>query len=118
MILIIIIMIILIMIIISIIFISRGSNTEFDFLCGPQKMIKIRPKKKLFVSCNPTLTSFYQEKSLPKVFSAFSTPNQRKTCIKHKFLTKEIMPKKYFTDLPTLLFSGPLQEINIFFFKA
>ena len=25
----------------------------------------VRPKKKLFVSCNPTLTSFYSKKSLP-----------------------------------------------------
>ena len=25
----------------------------------------LRPKKKLFVSCNPTLTSFYSKKSLP-----------------------------------------------------
>ena len=25
----------------------------------------VRPEKKLFVSCNPTLTSFYSKKSLP-----------------------------------------------------
>ena len=41
----------------------------------------------------------------------------RKTCIKHTFLTKKIMKKKiYFTDLPTLIFFGPLQETNNFFF--
>ena len=44
-------------------------------------------KKKLFVSCNPTLTSFYQKNPYPKVFSAL---------IKHSFLTKEIMQKKCF----------------------
>ena len=53
----------------------------------------IWPKKK-FVSCNPTLTSFIQKNRNPKVFSALPTPNQRKTCIKHTFLTKEIMQKK------------------------
>ena len=29
------------------------------------KLNTFRPKKKLFVSCNPTLTSFYSKKSLP-----------------------------------------------------
>ena len=29
------------------------------------KTLMIRPKKSLFVSCNPTLTSFYSKKSIP-----------------------------------------------------
>ena len=65
--------------------------------------------KKLFVSCNPTLTSFYP---------ALPTPNQHKTCIKHTFLTKKIIPpqkKKKITNLPTLFFFRPLQETNNFF---
>ena len=53
-------------------------------------MIIIRPKKKLFVSCYPTLTRSYSKK-IPtlKFFSALTTPNQRKTCIKHTFLTQK-----------------------------
>ena len=31
--------------------------------------------KRLFVSCNPTLTSFYSKNPYPKVFSALSTSN-------------------------------------------
>ena len=58
-------------------------------------------KKKLFVSCNPTLTSFYQKNPYPKFFSALPTQNQCKTCIKHTFLTKKIMQKFFF--LPTYL---------------
>ena len=61
-------------------------------------------KKKLFVSCNPTLTSFYSKISLPKVFTALQTPNQRKTCIKHTFLTKKIMQWKIFFYRPTYPF--------------
>ena len=76
----------------------------------------VRPKKKLFVSCNPTLTSFYSKNPYPKVFSALPTPNQRKTCVKNIFLTKKIMQKKKITYLPTLCFFGPLQETNNFFF--
>ena len=53
-------------------------------------------KKKMIVSCNPTLTSFYSENPYPKVFSTFPTPNQRKTCIKHTFLTKKIMQEFFF----------------------
>ena len=58
--------------------------------------IYIRPEKKLFVSCNLTLTSFYSKIPTPKVFS----PNQ------HKRITHKI----YF--LPTYLpyFFRPLQE--------
>ena len=78
----------------------------------------ISPKKKLFVSCNPTLTSFYSKKNpYPKVFIALPTPNQHETCIKHTFLTKKIMKKKnLFTNLPTLFFFGPLQETNSYSF--
>ena len=73
-------------------------------------------KKMLFVSCNPTPTSFSIKKNrYPKVFSALPNPNQRKTCIKHTFLTKKIMPKKCFTDLSTLFLFRLLQETsNIF----
>ena len=72
--------------------------------------------KKLFVSCNHTLISFYFKKTYPSVFSALPTPDQRKTCIKHTFLTKKKNPPKYIlsTYLPYLFF-GPLQETNNFF---
>ena len=60
----------------------------------------------MFVSCNPTLTSFIQKNPYPKVFSALPTPNQRKTCIKHTFLNKKIMQKKFIYPI----FFGPLQE--------
>ena len=33
-----------------------------------------RSKKQLFVSCNPTLTSFYSKNPYPKVFSVLRTP--------------------------------------------
>ena len=59
-------------------------------------IIWLRPKKKLFVSCNPTLTSFYSKKCLPLSFFHLPTPNQRKTWIKHTFLTKKIMQKFFF----------------------
>ena len=67
--------------------------------------MKIRPKKKLFVSCNPTLSSlqvFIQKIPTLKFFAAVPTPNQRKTCIKHTFLAKKIMKKMIFllTHLP------------------
>ena len=80
----------------------------------------LRPKKKLFVSCNPypNKTSFYSKKPYPKVFSALPTPNQRKTCIKHTFLTKKIMQKKYFllTFLPDF-FSNRYRKQTISFFR-
>ena len=53
-----------------------------------------RLKKKLFVSCNPTLTSFIQKNTYPKVFLPLPTPNQCKTCIKLTFLTKKKTKKK------------------------
>ena len=52
--------------------------------------------KKLFASCNPTLTSFYTKKSLPRVFSALPIPNQHEICIKHTFLTTKKMQKFLF----------------------
>ena len=63
--------------------------------------------KKLFVSCNPTLTSY--------VFSALPTPNHRKTCIKHTFLIKKNIKKKSFTDLPTLFFPNCYWKRTFFF---
>ena len=74
-------------------------------------------KKKLFVSYNPTLTSFFHQKEYPypKVFSTLPAPNQRKTCIKQTFLTKKLTKKnKHFTDLPNI-FLGPLQKTNNFY---
>ena len=68
----------------------------------------------MFVSCNPTLTSLYSKKSLPKVFFHRPNSNQRKACIKHTFLTKKIMQKKDFTDLPTLFFSDRYRKQTIF----
>ena len=55
---------------------------------------------KKVVSCNPTLTSFYSKDPYPKVFSAFPTPNQRKTYIKHTFLTNKIMQKSFLPSYP------------------
>ena len=98
-----------------------GFQTLFRFFCVGQirHQQHIRPKKKLFVSCNPTLTSFYSKNPYPKVFSALPTPNQHQTCIKHKFLTKEIMQKKiFFTNQPTLIFFRPLQETDYILFLA
>ena len=72
----------------------------------------IRPKKKLFVSYNPTLTSFYLKISLPLSFvcppNSQSTQNMRKT---HIFDQKN-NPKTI--SLPTYLpfFFRPLQETN------
>ena len=78
---------------------------------------KNRPKNKLFVSCNLTLTRFIQINAYPPKNSALPTPNQHKTCIKHTFLTRKIMQKKYFY-LPTYpMFFRPLQETNNFFFR-
>ena len=72
----------------------------------------IRPKKRCLFPVTLPLQVFIQKNPYPKVFSALPTPNQRKTCIKHTFLTK-----KYFTDLPTLFFFRLLQETNNFFFR-
>ena len=56
----------------------------------------------MFVSCNPTLTSFYSKKSLLLSFFALPTPNQRKTCM-HKIhiFDQKNNPKNIF--LPTYL---------------
>ena len=74
-----------------------------------------RLKKMLFVSCNPTLTSFYSKKSLPESF--FRPPNsQSKENVHKTHIFDQNNNKKYiFTDLPTLFFFGPLQEPNNFF---
>ena len=74
-------------------------------------------KKKLFVSCYPTLTSFYSKKSLPLSF--FCPPNSQSTLNMHKthiFDQKNYAKNIFFTDLPILFFFGPLQETNNFFF--
>ena len=95
-------------------------NMFFSLVIFKNAMIvgfKVWPKKKLFVSCNPTLTSFYSKKTYSKVFSALATPNQRKTCIKHTFLTKIIIKKKNFTDLPTLFFSDRYRKQAISLFR-
>ena len=79
---------------------------KFQFLratCREQydNMVYYLGLKKLFVSCNPTLTSFYSKNPYPEVFSALPTPNQRKTCTKHTFLTKKIMHFFFTFFLPT-----------------
>ena len=79
--------------------INHSSATGLTPLTSGQ----IRPKKKLFVSCNPTVTSFYKKKKPTR------KKNMHKTCIKHTFFTKKIIGKKI-TDLPSLYFFGPLQE--------
>ena len=60
-----------------------------------------------------TLTSFYSKNPYPKVFSALPTSNQRKTCIKHTFLTQIIVQTFFYR--PTYPFFLPLQETNNFF---
>ena len=90
-------------------------NLETRSLIGLYPTYLIRPKK-MSVSCNPTLTSFYLKKSPPKALSALPTPNQPKTCIKHTFFSnKKIEKEKKNTDLPTLYSGGRLQERNNFF---
>ena len=50
------------------------------------------------------LKVFIQKNPYPKVFSALPTPNQRKTCIKHTFLTKKIMQKKNYRPTYPIFF--------------
>ena len=57
-------------------------------------MNPLNPKKQMFVSCNPTLTRFYSEKSLPLSFSALPTPNQHETFFEDK-KSKEIILLTY-----------------------
>ena len=66
-----------------------------------QQMESLGRKKKLLVSCNPTLTSCYSEKSL-RYFFLICPPNSQshKTCIKHTFLNKFTYQKKI---VPTYL---------------
>ena len=47
--------------------------------------------KKVVCFLQPYPNLFIQKNPYPKAFSALPTPNQRKTCIKHTFLTKIIM---------------------------
>ena len=56
-------------------------------------------KKKLFVSCNPPLTSFYSKKSLPLSFSC--PPNSQSTQNMHK---TRIFDQKIFFYWPTYPF--------------
>ena len=78
----------------------------------------IRPKKSCLFPVTLPSQVFIQKKSYLKVFSTLPTPNLCKTCITHTFLTKIIMQKYFFTDLPTLFFFRPLQETNHIFFLA
>ena len=72
--------------------------------------------KKLFVSYNHTLIIFYFKKPYPSFFSALPTPDQRKTCIKHTFLTKKKNPPKiYIIDLPTLFIFWTVTGNKFFF---
>ena len=70
------------------------------------RFLFFRPKKS--VSCNPTLTSFYSQKSLPLSFSALPTPNQ------HTFLNKKII-QTIFTDVLALYFLDHYRKQTIFF---
>ena len=56
--------------------------------------------------------SVYSKIPFPKFFSALPTPNQYKTCIKHKVLNNKITQKYFSTDLLTLFPFGTLQETN------
>ena len=75
----------------------------------------VRPKKGCLFPVTLPYQVFIQKNSYLKVFFCLPTPNQRKTCIKHTFLTKKIVRKYSFTDLPTLIIFRPLQETNNFF---
>ena len=78
---------------------------------------QLRPKEKLFVSCKPTLTSFYSKKGLPQSFFSSLTPksskNMHKTHIFEQRNNQKI--KEDFSNLPTLFCFRPLQETNNFF---
>ena len=69
-------------------------------------LAKAKKKSSLFPVTLPKQV-FIQKNLYPKFFSALPTPNQRKTCIKHKFLTKRIMKKRrnYRPTYP-IFFSG------------
>ena len=59
-----------------------------------------------------------QTNPYPISFFTLPTPNQRKTCIKHTFLTKKIMQKNLFNRPTYPIFFIPLQETNNIFFLA
>ena len=56
---------VLIFIVVVVILAAVLATTKTTLSPKKGKQISFRPKKKLFVSCNPTLTSFYSKKSLP-----------------------------------------------------
>ena len=56
-------------------------------------------KKSCLFPVTLPLQVFIQKNPYPKVFISLSTPNQRKTCINHTFLTKKIMKKKIFLPI-------------------
>ena len=76
----------------------------------------IRPKKSLFPVTLPYQV-FIPKNPYPS-FSALTTPNQRKTYIKHTFLTQKIM--QFFFILPSYLpffFSDRYRKQTISFFR-
>ena len=78
----------------------------------------VRPKKKLFVSCNPTLTSFYSKKSLLQSF--FRPPNSQSTKNMHKTHIFDQKNNEKKNLLPTYLpyfFSDRYRKQTISFFK-
>ena len=64
-------------------------------------ILVFRPKKKLFVSCNPTLTSFYSKESLP--YSIFSPPDSQSSKNMHKMLIFEQKNNKFRPTYPIFL---------------
>ena len=75
-------------------------------------------KKKVVCFLQPYPNKFlFQKIPTLKFFSALRTPNQSKTCIKHTFLTKKIMQKNIFYDLPTLFFSDRYRKQTMSFFR-
>ena len=82
--------------------------------------LAIRPKR----SCGfpvPYPINKFLLKKIPtrKFFSALPTPNQRKTCIKHSFLTKKIV--QFLKILPTYpypIFVGTVTGKQTFFFLS
>ena len=84
---------------------------------GGIKILSVRPKKCCLFPLTLPLQVFIQKIPYPKVLSAIPTPNQRKTCRNHTFLTKKILKISFFYQPAFPIFFGPLQETNNFFFR-
>ena len=69
----------------------------------------------MFISCKPTLTSFYSKNPYPRFLCTLPTSNQHKTCMNQipKIIIIIIIPKDFY--LPTYpTFFGLFPETNNF----